>query len=187
MEGQLPGHAAETLAVWHEMVKDGDPSRLGTIASEGIVFRSPAVFTPYVGREPFCLIISTVLTIFEEFRYHRTFTSPADNSVVLEFETRIGDRDMGAQFDQTHDSARRTAIRRYAATSSGRLFHVAQLDDASRGGVHIHRMHLMVRAHELDTNSRDLVGIGVLSLESFARIRGLLRARDGPCEGALSH
>ena len=92
MEGQLPGHAAETLAVWHEMVKDGDPSRLGTIASEGIVFRSPAVFTPYVGREPFCLIISTVLTIFEDFRYHRTFTSPADNSVVLEFETRIGDR-----------------------------------------------------------------------------------------------
>jgi hypothetical protein len=92
MEGQLRENAAETLATWHEMVASRDPARLGTIAAEGIVFKSPAVFTPYVGREPFCLIISTVLTIFEDFRYHRTFTSPADNSVVLEFETRIGDR-----------------------------------------------------------------------------------------------
>jgi hypothetical protein len=59
------------------------------LLAENIVFRSPVVVTPIPGREAAMLILTTVVQIFEDFRYHREFAAgPAD--VGLEFSAHIG-------------------------------------------------------------------------------------------------
>ena len=91
----LPGlnaAAQKTVDVWHELIDSRDQKGLAEITSEQVVFRSPAVYTPFVGKEAFLLIIRTIATIFEDFRYHRRFASGEGNNAVLEFEARIGDR-----------------------------------------------------------------------------------------------
>jgi len=90
----LSDAAAKTLAVWHKAVEKRDASLLDDITSEAMVFRSPAVYSPYPGREAFRIVIETVLTVFENFRYHRQFASSDGSSVVLEFEADIGDRNL---------------------------------------------------------------------------------------------
>jgi hypothetical protein len=62
------------------------------MAAEGVVFRSPAFFSPYPGVEALVHIIATVNTVFEDFAYHREFWSEGHESVVLEFSARVGDK-----------------------------------------------------------------------------------------------
>ena len=91
----LPGlrpEAQSTLERWHDMLMRKDTSTLADITSDAVVFRSPAVFTPFTGKEAFVFIIGTVARIFEDFRYHRQFASADGSSAVLEFEARIGDK-----------------------------------------------------------------------------------------------
>jgi hypothetical protein len=76
------------LASWHAMVAGGDFSGLRALLAADIVFRSPAVYSPYSGSERAELIITTAATVFEDFRYHRQFV--ADDSAALEFTARIG-------------------------------------------------------------------------------------------------
>lgn len=66
--------------------------RLRPLASEAVVFRSPAFFLPYPGVEALVHIIATVNTVFEDFAYHREFWSKDADSVVLEFSARLGDK-----------------------------------------------------------------------------------------------
>lgn len=91
----LPGlnpAAQQTVDRWHDVIEKRDQAALSEISSDTVVFRSPAVFTPFVGKDAFLLIIGTVATIFEDFRYHRRFVSHDGDGVVLEFEARIGDK-----------------------------------------------------------------------------------------------
>lgn len=93
----LPGisqAARNTLDQWHDMLVSGDTSGLAAISSEAVVFRSPAFFKPYHGKDAFAFIIGTVAGIFEDFRYHRQFASADGKSVVLEFEAHIGERSL---------------------------------------------------------------------------------------------
>jgi hypothetical protein len=88
-------HAIEkTLATWHHIVATGDTTDLPSIFADGVVFRSPAFFKPYPGREATVLVLSTVLTVFEDFTYHRTFHTPDGESTILEFSARIGDKSL---------------------------------------------------------------------------------------------
>ena len=91
----LPGlspDAQTTLDRWHDMVARQDAGALPEITSDDVVFRSPAVFTPFAGKEAFSLIIGTVVKTFEDFRYHRQFASADGTGAVLEVEARIGDK-----------------------------------------------------------------------------------------------
>ena len=90
----LQPNAQRTLKVWHNALTTGDTSALPDITSDQIVFRSPAVFTPFAGKQAFVFIIATVAGIFEDFRYHRQFATDDGASAVLEFEARIDDRSL---------------------------------------------------------------------------------------------
>lgn len=77
-----------TLDAWHAMVGAGDLSGLPQLLAPDCVFRSPVAHRPYQGAATTALVLATAASVFEGFRYHRTFA--AGDSVVLEFSARIG-------------------------------------------------------------------------------------------------
>jgi hypothetical protein len=73
-----------TLDGWHRFVASGDRELLAALLSGHIVFRSP-----FVQSNATLLVLTTVVQIFENFRYHRTFVS-GSHDVALEFAANIG-------------------------------------------------------------------------------------------------
>jgi hypothetical protein len=86
--------AAASLARWHDMVAAKDMSGLGEMVHAEATFRSPMAFKPYQSAQAVTLIISTVMTVFEDFAYHRELVSEDGLSVVLEFSARVGERSL---------------------------------------------------------------------------------------------
>src|SRR3982074_2620604 len=78
-----------TLDGWHRFVASGDRDLLASLLAEHIVFRSPFVQSPIPGRTATLLVLTTVVQIFENFRYHRTFVA-GSHDVALEFAANIG-------------------------------------------------------------------------------------------------
>src|ERR1700726_1810967 len=78
-----------TLDGWHRFVASGDSGVLAPLLSEHIVFRSPFVQSPIPGRTATLLVLTTVVQIFENFRYHRPFIG-GSHDVALEFSANIG-------------------------------------------------------------------------------------------------
>jgi hypothetical protein len=78
-----------TLEDWHRFVASGDGELLVPLLSEHIVFRSPFLQSPIPGRPATLLVLTTVVQIFENFRYHRTFVGGAHDA-ALEFSANIG-------------------------------------------------------------------------------------------------
>ena len=81
--------AQRTLDGWHRFVGSPDRDLLASLLSEHIVFRSPFVQSPIPGRAATLLVLTTVVQIFENFRYHRTFVA-GSHDVALEFAANIG-------------------------------------------------------------------------------------------------
>ena len=69
-----------------------DFSAIEELFAEDVTFRSPAVFSPYEGRETIAMILSTVVQVFEDFRY--TDQVETGDTAVLVFEARVGDRQL---------------------------------------------------------------------------------------------
>ena len=78
-----------TLDGWHRFVTSRDHDLLASLLSEHIVFRSPFVQSPIPGRKATLLVLTTVVQIFENFRYHRTFIA-GPHDAALEFSANIG-------------------------------------------------------------------------------------------------
>ena len=78
-----------TLDGWHRFVASPDRDLLASLLAEDIVFRSPFVQSPIPGRTATLLVLTTVVQIFENFRYHRTFVG-GSHDVALEFAANIG-------------------------------------------------------------------------------------------------
>src|SRR5882672_6882384 len=78
-----------TLEGWHRFVASGDRDLLASLLTAHIVFRSPFVQSPIPGRTATLLVLTTVVQIFENFRYHRTFIG-GSHDVALEFAANIG-------------------------------------------------------------------------------------------------
>ena len=55
------------------------------------VFRSPAVFKPYEGRDAVAMLLATVVEVFEDFSY--TDQVETAGTAILAFSARVGDRD----------------------------------------------------------------------------------------------
>jgi hypothetical protein len=79
----------QALEGWHRFVTSGDRDLLASLLSEHIVLRSPFVQSPIPGRTATLLVLTTVTTIFENFRYHRTFIA-GPHDAALEFSANIG-------------------------------------------------------------------------------------------------
>lgn len=94
MTATLNANAATSLVKWHDMVTRQDMSQLAEIVHPEATFRSPMAFKPYHSAQAVTLIISTVMTVFEDFAYHRTFVTEDGRGVVLEFSARVGEKSL---------------------------------------------------------------------------------------------
>ncbi|MCU1779495.1 nuclear transport factor 2 family protein [Pseudomonas sp. 14P_5.3_Bac1] len=86
--------AAQTLQRWHAMLAGRDLQSLPELLAPDAVFRSPMAHTPYPGASVVSMILNTVITVFEDFKYHRELATADGLSVVLEFSARVGDKQL---------------------------------------------------------------------------------------------
>jgi hypothetical protein len=77
------------LANWHELVENRDAGGLGSLLSDKVVFYSPVVHTPQVGRAMATQYLAAALHVFfnKSFRYVREIAGSRD--AVLEFQVEI--------------------------------------------------------------------------------------------------
>ena len=83
LDRSLQQPAAATLQRWHRMIQARDLGQLPELLHPHAVFRSPMAFKPYEGATAVNLILNTVLTVFEDFAYHRELASADGSNVVL--------------------------------------------------------------------------------------------------------
>lgn len=74
---------------WHDIVRTRDASRLSDLLADDVVFYSPVVHTPQVGKVITTMYLSAAVQVFGNdcFRYIREVVGERD--AVLEFETEI--------------------------------------------------------------------------------------------------
>lgn len=84
----MPRHAAFRAAV-----EATDPQAVRDCLAEGVTFHSPALYEPVVGLDEVTVYLHAVMQVFEDFAYTGEFVGD-DGREVLEFRTRVGDRDV---------------------------------------------------------------------------------------------
>lgn len=79
----------DTVAAWHKLLKTKDAAGLDNLLADDVVFYSPVVHTPQVGKPITTLYLTAALYVFanDSFKYLREIIS--DNNAVLEFTTVI--------------------------------------------------------------------------------------------------
>ena len=77
------------ISSWHNIVRTRDASGLNALLADDVVFYSPVVHTPQVGKAITAMYLSAAVQVFgnESFRYVREVVGESD--AVLEFETEI--------------------------------------------------------------------------------------------------
>lgn len=78
-----------TVEKWHELVKSRDAGGLDSLLANDVIFYSPVVHTPQVGKAVTTVYLTAALHVFgnDSFRYVREVIGESD--AVLEFETEI--------------------------------------------------------------------------------------------------
>lgn len=77
--------------VFRAAVEAEDPEALTEALADDVVFRSPAVFKPYEGRQVVAAILTQgAMNVFEDFRY--TDQLEGSDTATLIFAARVGDR-----------------------------------------------------------------------------------------------
>jgi hypothetical protein len=84
-----PNATPSPLAAWHELVRTRNPAGLKALLADDVVFHSPVVHTPQVGRAITQQYLAAAFQVFfnETFRYVREVAGPRD--AVLEFQVDI--------------------------------------------------------------------------------------------------
>lgn len=76
-------------------VEAGDTEAAAQLFSEDAVFRSPVLFKPYEGRDRVAKVLRAaerVLGVGREFRYLHQLEDSEERVAMLEFETRVDDK-----------------------------------------------------------------------------------------------
>lgn len=83
-----PGSIA-TLLAWHALVKARDAKGLDALLADDVVFHSPVVHSPQVGKQTTIQYLGAAFHVLfnETFRYVRELSGPRD--AVLEFDVVI--------------------------------------------------------------------------------------------------
>ena len=78
-----------TLHTWHELVRTRNAKGLAALLADDVVFHSPVVHTPQVGKAVTQQYLAAASHVFFDasFRYVRELTGPHD--AVLEFQVTI--------------------------------------------------------------------------------------------------
>lgn len=80
------------MKAFRAAVEAGDIEAGVALLADDVTFRSPAVFTPYQGREAVSHILRTVFAVFEDFRYTDELVDADGRVSTLVFEARVGDK-----------------------------------------------------------------------------------------------
>ena len=81
------------VRAWHDVVHSLDPVALDALLADEIVFRSPAVHTPQVGRELANAYLNAAMVVLgPTLTYHRQWWT--DESAVLEFTCTLDGLDV---------------------------------------------------------------------------------------------
>lgn len=90
------------MKAFQQAIESGDREAMLATLADDVVFRSPAVHTPYAGKRATSAILAAVVDVFENFRYTQVLESGADS--VLLFEATVGDKKLeGADFIHVDD------------------------------------------------------------------------------------
>jgi ketosteroid isomerase-like protein len=84
--------AADPATMFRRAIERGDVDAAVALFAPDVVFHSPVVHKPYRGREALRAILTAVVQVFEDFRYTGSYAGETGH--VLEFATRVGDRDL---------------------------------------------------------------------------------------------
>jgi hypothetical protein len=96
---------ATRLTQWHHIVASKDLARLDDLLADDIRFRSPLYWKPLEGKAMAIRILSTVIQVFQDFRYERELIQ--DQTWFLEFRARIGELDLkGIDLIQLNDAGK---------------------------------------------------------------------------------
>jgi len=79
----------DPLAAWHRLVRDRSVQGLDALLADGVVFHSPVVHTPQVGKAVTTQYLTAAFHVFfnKTFRYVREVAGERD--AVLEFQVEI--------------------------------------------------------------------------------------------------
>lgn len=80
----------ELLNKWHDVVFNKKMDLLQELLSENIIFYSPVVFKPKNTKTEAVFILSNVIEVLKDFKYHREFID--GNSWALEFTAKVGNK-----------------------------------------------------------------------------------------------
>jgi hypothetical protein len=80
------------MSAFRSAVEGGDPAALAGVLHPDVVFRSPAVYSPYKGAEATQHVLSAVFDTFEDFRYTGALSD--GNEEMLRFAARVGDKEI---------------------------------------------------------------------------------------------
>ena len=75
-------------------VEARDADAMTALLSEDVVFRSPVVFRPYVGRDAVAPILHAALDVFEDFRYVHEIGMPDGTQHALVFRATVAGCDL---------------------------------------------------------------------------------------------
>jgi ketosteroid isomerase-like protein len=64
------------------------------VLQDDVVFSSPIVFKPYVGREAVAVVLRAVARVFEDFAYESELASEDGRDHALVFHARVGEREI---------------------------------------------------------------------------------------------
>lgn len=81
--------ASHAIDQWHNIVRTRDASGLGELLADDVVFYSPVVHTPQVGKAITAMYLAAAVQVFgnDTFKYVREIVG--DSDAMLEFETEI--------------------------------------------------------------------------------------------------
>jgi len=99
-----------------------DEAAVERLLSPDVVFRSPALFKPYAGREATMVFLRAAMEVFEDFRYVHTYAEAGGRGHVLMFEADVGGRALeGADFVSVGDDGLVTEFRVMVRPMTGLL------------------------------------------------------------------
>ena len=78
-----------TVSTWHQLVASRNAKGIGALLADNVVFHSPVVHTPQVGKAVTAQYLAAAFHVFfnESFEYVREVIGPRD--AVLEFQVTI--------------------------------------------------------------------------------------------------
>ena len=77
------------LAAWHQVVATRDPQRLHALLADDVVFHSPVVHTPQVGKAITFKYLMGAMQVLNTPAFHYTREIVGPNDALLEFVTEL--------------------------------------------------------------------------------------------------